>query len=271
VDSKRCFEQAHMTCAEFGLWKQYMMLAYTSGKLFCDGRKTADRFSGESKDHIYRLRNSLINKGWLVTIKGSGRDKKTGRRTPGEFIVLSHEQWVKKHGKNECKSSLFSELEPVSPVQMADDSPVAPVQTACRTHANSPVAPARHSSKENQLQENIDTNLATTERTSLNIEESGMSSGRQRERVAEPNMPPVALVQMADPLADALAFEKFPGDHKPSWVARRALGRPLTNRESKERERRDAKRMTPEDVLAELREAQVTGTVTLLNQEKRNE
>ena len=207
---KQCFEQAHMTCAEFGLWKQYTMLAYKSGRLFCDGRKTAERFSGESKDHIYRLRKSLIDKGWLVPTKQSGVDKKTGRRTAAEFTVLDHPQWTKKHGKTKCKSSLFSDLEPVAPVQMEKESPVAPVQTACRTGANGPVAPARHSSKENQLQENLVESIANPENTFLKLGKEKLTDG-QSIRLAEPNIAPVAPVQMVNgsPVPETVRV-KFP-------------------------------------------------------------
>src|ERR1700685_1818150 len=154
--SKQCFEQAHMTCAEFGLWVQYQKLAYKSGRLFCDGRRTAERFFKESKDHIYRLRRSLVTKGWLEVVKGSERDKKTQRVTVTEFRVLDHAAWVNRHGKKSCKTSMFTDMEPVAQVQMAEEQPVAPLQTPCRTRANEPVAPARHSTKQHQLQENIE-------------------------------------------------------------------------------------------------------------------
>lgn len=201
---KVCFEQAHMTCAEFGLWVQYKKLSYASGRLFCDGRKTAERFEGESKDHIYRLRKSLIEKGWLVPTKHSGTDKKTGRRTAAEFTVLDHPQWTKRHGKAKCKSSLFSEPEPIAPVQMDTESPVAPVQTACRTSANGPVAPARHSTKENQLQENIETKFAPDPSESKADTPFVNIKNRDAEvlRIAKPTSAPFAPVQMDPPEPD---------------------------------------------------------------------
>lgn len=198
---KVCFEQAHMTCAEFGLWVQYKKLSHASGRLFCDGRKTAERFEGESKDHIYRLRKSLIEKGWLVPTKHSGTDKKTGRRTAAEFTVLDHQQWAKKQGKMKCKSSLFSEPGPVAPVQMDTESPVAPVQTACRTRANGPVAPARHSTKENQLKENIEIKFASDPSESKANTFFVDMKDRDAEtlRLAKTTSAPFASVQMDSP------------------------------------------------------------------------
>jgi hypothetical protein len=205
--SKQCFEQAHMTCAEFGLWVQYQKLAYKSGRLFCDGRRTAERFKGESKDHIYRLRRSLVANGWLEVVKGSERDKTTQRVTVTEFRVLDHAAWVKKHGKKSCKTALFSDMEPVAPVQMAAKKPVAPVQMPCRACANEPVAPARHSTKEHQLQENIEIKFGNVEPKTLNIEKEVLLGG-QSIRLAEPSVPPFAPVQM-DQVNDPLVVGPF--------------------------------------------------------------
>jgi hypothetical protein len=188
-----------MTCAEFGLWVQYRKLSFGSGRLFCDGRRTAERFSGESKDHIYRLRKSLVNKGWLVPTKNSGTDRKTGKRTVAEFSVLDHEAWTRKHGKKSCKSNLFEEINPVAPVQMDSENLSHPCKQPCRTRANGPVAPARHSTKENQLQENIGKKIAPPEQEPLILDESSLFGGGQDIRVAEPTVPPVAPVQMVEP------------------------------------------------------------------------
>jgi hypothetical protein len=222
--AKQCFEQAHMTCAEFGLWVQYQKLAYKTGRLYCDGRRTAERFSGESKDHIYRLRRSLAKKGWLEVIKGSERDKNTQRVTVTEFRVLDHAAWTRKHGRKHCKSELFPngepfapvQMEPVAPVQMEPKEPVAPVQTPCRTSANEPVAPARHSIKETQLQENqLESIASSSERTSVN-KQNGLHLGSgQGSSLAEPNMPPVAPVQMDPPESES---EKPPMDSNDPFI-----------------------------------------------------
>src|ERR1039458_2460719 len=121
--TKKCFEQAHMTCAEFGLWVQYQKLSYKTGRLYCDGRRTAERFNKTSKDQIYRLRRALVEKGWLEIIKNTVRDRSTGKLTVIEYKVLDHAAWVRKHGKKSCKSNLFPEEEPVAPVQMGTSGP----------------------------------------------------------------------------------------------------------------------------------------------------
>jgi hypothetical protein len=196
--TKKCFEQAHMTCAEFGLWVQYQKLSYTSGRLYCDGRRTAERFSGESKDHIYRLRRLLVEKGWLEVVKGSERDKKTQRVTVTEFKVLDHAAWIKKHSRKHCKSELFPDVDPLAPVQMAIENPVAPVQTPCRTNANEPVAPARHSTEEpsSDVNTELQSFAPTAGRTPL-CRQNGLPIGcGQDASLAEPNAPPFAPVQM---------------------------------------------------------------------------
>lgn len=199
-----------MTCAEFGLWVQFQKLSFKSGRLYCDGRQTAERFSDESKDHIYRLRRSLVEKGWLEVIKGSGRDENTQRVTVTEFRVLDHASWVKKHGKKSCKSELFRNDEPVAPVQMATEEPVAPVQMPCRTRANEPVAPARHSIKETQSQrkQELQSLPPTALETPVNEKNGSPLGCGQNASLAEPNVSPVAPVQMdPDPFTEIPASQ----------------------------------------------------------------
>ncbi len=203
--SKSCFEQAHMTCAEFGLWVQYRKLAYASGKLFCDGRTTAERFDGMSKSQIYRIRKSLVGKGWLVIVKNSDRTK-GGRYSSTVFHVLDHEQWVKRHGRKHCKTELFEGLSPVPPVQTAKVLPVPSTGMTCPTGANGPVPSTGHSSKEkpvlnmNQLQVLGATSATPDKLVVVNAESS----------LAEPTKPPVPPVQMVDPVPGDFATLNWP-------------------------------------------------------------
>jgi len=141
-----CHEQSHMNCAEFGLWVQYQKLAYASGRLFCDGRRTAERFGSESKSSIYRLRASLIAKGWLETVKESKRGK-GGTYSAAEFKVLDHKQWVKKHGKSRCKKQLLDDFLPVPSTGTLDISPVPSTGMTCPKYGNAPVPSTGHSTK----------------------------------------------------------------------------------------------------------------------------
>src|ERR1035441_7110116 len=187
-----------MTCAEFGLWVQYCKLAYASGKLFCDGRKTAERFDGMSKSQIYRLRKSLVDKGWMVIVKDSDRTR-GGRYSAAVFHVLDHEQWVKKHGTKHCKTQLFEGLPPVPPVQTVGSSPVPSTGMTCPTGTNGPVPSTGHSSKGkpvlniNQLQVSGSPQIKAVEIENRNAESS----------LAEPTKPPVPPVQMVDPVPGA--------------------------------------------------------------------
>lgn len=241
--SKQCFEQAHMTCAEFGLWTQYRILSYKSGILFCDGRKTAERFSGENKDHIYRLRKKLVANGWLVVVKDSKYDKKTGRRTKYEFHVLSHEQWVKKHGKKDCKSEVFEGLLPFAPVQMVEKSLSQIQEQPSCTSKNGPVAPARHSSKQTPV---INKNSPKLPPVSQEESEYHKPDGPQTSREGE-TVQPFAPVQMVDPFP-RLNYERHAHPQRPWSVPRSGA----TAAESAEAFRRNDERLRPEDVLVDV-------------------
>jgi hypothetical protein len=145
--SAKCFSSQHLTTAENGLFDVCMRIT-SGGKtlLLFDGRKMAARFTGVSKDVVYRLTASLVKKGWLVPINGNSRkrNRSTGMYDATRYQVIGHGDWVASHGTGQCAGS-----EPVAPARM---EPFAKSPTTIREtddhHSQNrmpPVVPARHS------------------------------------------------------------------------------------------------------------------------------
>jgi hypothetical protein len=129
-----CFAHQHMTPAEYGFWQLCRDLSFKTGILYFDGRNMVNRFAGTrrnglSKDYFYGMADTLTTKKWfeLVTERKRGAG---GRYTPSIYRVLSHEQFVSKHGAAHCTDA------------PEDDSPVVISPKTCRdnrTGADSPV------------------------------------------------------------------------------------------------------------------------------------
>jgi hypothetical protein len=114
-----CFAHHHLKPAEYGLLHLCRTLAGKSGILYFDGRKMAARFSGVSKDTVYRTAKSLVEKGWLEVMKSSRR-RDDGTMSPTHYRVLSHEEWAVSH-PDQCG-------QPVSPARLdLSQNAVAPV------------------------------------------------------------------------------------------------------------------------------------------------
>lgn len=74
--------------------------------LFLDGRKMAGRFSGIKKDAIYGAIEKLVASGWLVEVKRRPRrNKETQQYESTTYRVLTHDQWVRRHGVKKCSKS----------------------------------------------------------------------------------------------------------------------------------------------------------------------
>jgi hypothetical protein len=46
-----------------------------------------------------RLRDTLVEKGWLVEVENSHSRRSNGQYAATRYWVLAHEQWVARHGK----------------------------------------------------------------------------------------------------------------------------------------------------------------------------
>jgi hypothetical protein len=79
-------------------------LSFKTGTLHFNGHKMAQRFKGTprkgtSKNFYYDLRDELVEHGWFEVI----REPAPG--VHGTYRVLTHSQWVTKHGKDSCQTS----------------------------------------------------------------------------------------------------------------------------------------------------------------------
>lgn len=99
-----CFAHDHMTVAEYGLWTLGRELSYKKNLLFFDWRNMAKRFRRGSKSTMYRLMHALIDAGWFEVVAPAAR-KSNGQWSTHNIRVLTHDDWIKKHGEGECKNS----------------------------------------------------------------------------------------------------------------------------------------------------------------------
>src|SRR6185503_16462398 len=98
-----CFAHHHMTPAEYGFWQLCRDLSAKKGILYFDGRNMVGRFAGtrrngQSKDYFYGLEKRMIGKGWFEIIERRRRNKASGLWMASMYRVLSHSEWVAKHG-----------------------------------------------------------------------------------------------------------------------------------------------------------------------------
>ena len=102
---KKCFANCHLTPEEYGFWDVCRSLSYRfKGNLIFDGRTVAGYFGDTGKNTAYRLCKLLCAKEWLVCTKKSVHNGKGGHNTHAEYKVLSHDEWLAKHGTKHCKS-----------------------------------------------------------------------------------------------------------------------------------------------------------------------
>ena len=236
--SKNCFAQHHMSCAEFGLWEQYRKITHTTNRLFEDPENTADRFAGESRSSIYRLRRKLVKKGWLATVIKSKHNSNGGRASAAIYEPLDHEQWVKIKGTKHCKQH--------------DDTPVPEVTLEGEFGASQPVpevAPASATLGIPPVPE-VDGRFETTKYENKQIEKylgtaehkPGKDSNPDAENLRSGEfVPPMSKVALA-PVSEVALVDEFPALEKQGrrWGARRGIDRALTMEELTEKERRNS-------------------------------
>jgi hypothetical protein len=104
-----CFAHHHMTPAEYGFWQLCFDISHKTSLLYFDGRNMVKRFAGTkrnglSKDYFYGLADTLTDKGWFLLLEPRRRNS-AGRYTASKYRVLSHADWVAKHGVTTCKEA----------------------------------------------------------------------------------------------------------------------------------------------------------------------
>jgi hypothetical protein len=189
----QCFEHAHMTPAEYGVWQLCCDLSYKTGVLILDGRSMAKRFVSETgkplgKSAIYRIINSLadqwytvrnkrkekvekLGKGWLVLLEPKKRGP-NGLWNAAKYKPLKHPGWVALHGWGQCIEQrttgrpvpLDGQVDSVTCpesetlVSRQHTAPVPISGVTCPDFSVSPVPPAGHNPK-HLLNPNINPNL----------------------------------------------------------------------------------------------------------------
>ena len=101
-NNKICRERNHMTPVEYALYTFARQVSYESKQFYFDGRKTAAEFLTASKDTMYRASKRLKDRGWFIEVRPAKR-LKNGMFCHATFEVLTHEEWIRKHGTGKCK------------------------------------------------------------------------------------------------------------------------------------------------------------------------
>ena len=170
----------------------------------------AARFKDSSKSTVYRLVESLVNSSWFVKIENDCPRRKDGTFAATEYRIIDHDEWVKTHGSKQC--------EPVPPVGMDlyqnEPQPVPPV-------GHKYIEPIKYI-KEKQV-------YVSSPSPSFSFEKEDI---RQNISLRSTSVPPVPPVGLDTP---ALVFWQ---EHK-KWGAHPDIGRPLTQEEIQEMNRRN--------------------------------
>ena len=97
-----CKAHRHMTPTQYALWDVCMGLSHATRVLYFDGRKLADRFKDFSKSACYRAAEALLSAGWFEPLEKKQKRTKGGTYAARRYKVLTHDEWVAKHGAGEC-------------------------------------------------------------------------------------------------------------------------------------------------------------------------
>jgi hypothetical protein len=136
-----------MTPEEFGFWEVCRSLTYKKFNchLIFDGRNMAANFGDTGKHTAYRLVNNLCKKGWLVCTKKSTHNGKGGHSTSAEYDVISHDEWVRKHGTKFCKSPVLEPVQAENSTVLESKRTSTGIETNQSWNRNEPVLEPVHS------------------------------------------------------------------------------------------------------------------------------
>ncbi|HEV2194046.1 MAG TPA: hypothetical protein VGR55_00550 [Candidatus Acidoferrum sp.] len=156
IPTKRCFTRRHLKITETALYDYMLAISRRDGEFRSDARRDAWDL-GVNKDSITAWTKSLVKKGWLIETQKPGRDPKTGRKTCAHYQVLTHAEWVEKHGSESCRdlkdyraqqsAHLSDETGQESPDHLSDETGQEPnnhlSETVSATCPKPPVSPVR--------------------------------------------------------------------------------------------------------------------------------
>jgi len=103
--TKRCFARRHLSSNETAYYDYVWGVSRRDGEFRSDDRRDAWDLKGKTsaKNSITRWRLSLEKKGWIIRTKESHQNPLTGKYSAIHYRVLSHEEWVERHGANQCR------------------------------------------------------------------------------------------------------------------------------------------------------------------------
>jgi hypothetical protein len=130
---QKCFANLHLTPEEYGLWEYLRSVSHSTGIAYLSGRRIASDFIDTNKNAIYRIIDRLFEKSWLEEFSAFYRTK-SGMYVPRTAKVLTHDQWVAKYGRADCrpvpKSGQVGPV-PVSSLSRNQDTPVPNLGRSC--------------------------------------------------------------------------------------------------------------------------------------------
>lgn len=100
--TKKCFDNMHLTPAQYGFMGLARSLSHKTGELTFDGRKFGQMFGGNAadghsgKNPMYRLARELAATGWLEVVTASVKGT-AGKYSETVYHVLTHDEWAIKH------------------------------------------------------------------------------------------------------------------------------------------------------------------------------
>jgi hypothetical protein len=243
-----CHAQAHMTCAEFGLWEQYRKLAHTSGQMFETTLNTAERFAGESRSSIYRLRSRLIDKGWLVVIKKAKRTK-NGQLSSVVCRVMDHDQWTQ-NSKNIAK---YPCKKPCPEMSKEALSPCPEMKSALPRNGIEPCPEmgSRFEEESGLKKKQIEDSASAPLSLNKTIKSDAEKNAKHVKSTPCPEMSKVRNLPCPEMSKASLPADPFPAlawdTHCKDWGARRGINRALTLDEITELQRRNRLRVLPSE------------------------
>lgn len=131
--AQKCFANLHLTPEEYGLWEYLRSVSHSTGIAYLSGRRIASDFVDTNKNTIYRLIDRLFEKSWLEEFSAFYRTK-SGMYVPRSAKVLTHDQWVVRYGRADCRPVPKSgqvEPVPVSSLSRNRDTPVPNLGRSC--------------------------------------------------------------------------------------------------------------------------------------------
>jgi len=244
VPSKEtCKAHRHMTPTQYALWDVCMGLSHTTRVLYFDGRKLSARFQQFSKSACYRAAEALLLAGWFEPLEKKQKRTQGGTYAARRYKVLSHDEWVTKHGAGKCfKGSITvpasgtgeSTVPKIGGLPFPNQAPTVPKTGGL------PFPPAGHSLVVKPLY--LASSLAECETAQKSSDSQGQEITCASNEVY-PAVPASGTGVRKYAIPDYAEY-----DAREGWGARRDIGRPTTAEEIAEIKRLNREHVKPPSI-----------------------